>query len=112
MRKFVIGLALIASIAVVSAPVADAHTLSYRRANAVAGNAMLQFVKHYEPRLGFGTFSPPLSSRRVSRHKWIFRFAFRFDGDATTEGHCNVTVWYRNGQSQTTSWRVYNIRVE
>ena len=112
MRKLFVALVLMASLAVVSAPVADAHTLRYGRANAVAGNAMLRFVKSYESDLGFGTFSMPVSARRISRHKWVFKFAWRFDGNGTTEGTCKVSVQYRNAYSQSTRWRIYAIQAE
>ena len=112
MRRLFVALALLASFALVSAPVANAHTLTYGKAKTVAENAVLRFVKSHESDLGFGTFSPPLSSTRVSRHKWVFKFAFRFDGDATTEGQCKVSVWYKNAYSHSTRSRLYAIQVE
>ena len=112
MKNLFVTVTVIAGMIVASAPVADAHTLTFRKAKAATENAMLQFVKSHESDLGFGTFSPPLSSQRVSRHKWVFRYAFRFDGDSTTEGKCKVSVQYRNANSQSTRWRVYAIQVE
>jgi hypothetical protein len=111
MRKLFVSVALTATVAVASAPVADAHTLRYGRAKAVAENAMLRFVRSHESDLGYATFSPPLSSKRVSRHMWVFKFDFRFDGDATTEGECKVSVQYKNAYAQSTRARIYAIQV-
>jgi hypothetical protein len=112
MRKLLVALTLMASLVGVSTPVADAHTLGQGRAKAAAENAVLRYLKSKESDLGYGTFSPPLSSKRVSRHKWVFKFDFRFDGDATTEGECKVSAWYANARTHTIRSRVYAVHVD
>ena len=110
MSRSLAALVLIAGLAVTAAP-ADGHTLRSGRAKTAAENAVYHWVLARESRLGYGTFSPPLSSKRVTPHRWVFKFAFRFDGDVTTEGTCKVSVRYVNSRSRKLRSSVYAVRV-